>query len=179
MKAKQIGVPGATDVFAFGHTSPLDIGALRRDLGRDTALIEYTSLGSELFAFVVTAEGIEVVRNLASAEQVDGRSHSSVFRSAACVTGRARYARIWGRWPRERVTISDGSTTFCSGGSKKIRAWSKKTATPGVSSLCRTARCTTFRFTRFTTARLTASSGARFRVRRARACAGTASAAPP
>ncbi len=70
-EGETIGALGATDVFAFGHTSPLDIGALRRDLGRDTALIEYTSLGSELFAFVVTEEGIEVVRNLASAEEVD------------------------------------------------------------------------------------------------------------
>lgn len=70
-ESSQAGALGPAGLFAFGRTSPLDVGALQRDLGRDTALIEYMSLGSELLAFVVTGKGIEVVRNLATTEEVN------------------------------------------------------------------------------------------------------------
>jgi len=51
----------------------LDIAELQRKLGAQTALVEYTSLDGELLAFVVTDEGVEVVRNLCSEEEVNSR----------------------------------------------------------------------------------------------------------
>ncbi|HEX8561100.1 MAG TPA: CHAT domain-containing tetratricopeptide repeat protein [Pyrinomonadaceae bacterium] len=50
---------------ALGRAEPLDVRGLQRSLGSDTALVEYTTLGGELLAFVVTGEGVEVVRGLA------------------------------------------------------------------------------------------------------------------
>ncbi|MBA3321692.1 MAG: CHAT domain-containing protein [Pyrinomonadaceae bacterium] len=47
-----------------------DISQLQRDLGDDTALVEYTSLDGQLLAFVVTDEGVEVIRDLGTEEQV-------------------------------------------------------------------------------------------------------------
>jgi CHAT domain-containing protein len=44
----------------------LDLDQLQRDLGADTALVEYTTIDDELLAFVVTEKDIEVVRNLGS-----------------------------------------------------------------------------------------------------------------
>ncbi|HEU4597043.1 MAG TPA: CHAT domain-containing protein [Pyrinomonadaceae bacterium] len=95
---------GPAGVFAFNHTQPLDLGALRRDLGRDTALVEYTSLGEELLAFVVTDEGIEVVRNLSTVGelnealaqfrfQIDGLRYGSGAMRAhlGSLTARARH----------------------------------------------------------------------------------------
>jgi CHAT domain-containing protein/tetratricopeptide (TPR) repeat protein len=49
---------------------PLDVAQLQRDLGRDTALVEYTSLDGELLAFVLTDESVRVVRHLGSEEDV-------------------------------------------------------------------------------------------------------------
>lgn len=49
----------------------LDIAELRLKLAAQTALVEYTSLDGELLAFVVTDEGVEVVRNLCSEEEVN------------------------------------------------------------------------------------------------------------
>jgi CHAT domain-containing protein len=54
----------------LGRTEPLDVPALQKSLGRDTALVEYTSLGGELLAFVVTDERVEVVRGLADEKAV-------------------------------------------------------------------------------------------------------------
>jgi CHAT domain-containing protein len=52
------------------HVEPLDVVALQRDLGRETALVEYATLDDELLAFVVTDEGIEVKRHLGSEHAV-------------------------------------------------------------------------------------------------------------
>jgi CHAT domain-containing protein len=49
----------------------LDIAQLQRDLGVETALVEYYCLDGQILAFVVTAEGVEVVRELAPEEQVE------------------------------------------------------------------------------------------------------------
>lgn len=51
----------------------LDPAALRRDLGAETALVEYAALDGELLAFVVNQSGVEVVRRLgaeSSAEEL-------------------------------------------------------------------------------------------------------------
>ncbi|MDT7687505.1 MAG: hypothetical protein QOE46_264 [Acidobacteriota bacterium] len=55
---------------ALGRTEPLDVPALQQALGADTALVEYTSLGGELIAFVVTNDHVEVVRGLAGERAV-------------------------------------------------------------------------------------------------------------
>jgi CHAT domain-containing protein len=51
----------------------LDIALLQKDLGADAALVEYTSLDGELLAFVVTDEGVEVVRHLGSEREVEAQ----------------------------------------------------------------------------------------------------------
>ncbi len=53
------------------HAQSLDIAQLQRDLGADTALVEYFSLDGELLAFIVTDEGVRVVRQLAREDQVE------------------------------------------------------------------------------------------------------------
>ncbi|MDT7687686.1 MAG: hypothetical protein QOE46_445 [Acidobacteriota bacterium] len=58
------------DSVALGRTEPLDVAALQKSLGSDTALVEYTSLDGELLAFVVTDESVEVVRGLADERAV-------------------------------------------------------------------------------------------------------------
>jgi CHAT domain-containing protein len=50
----------------FSQVELLDIAALQRDLGADTALVEYTTIDDELLAFIVTEKSVEVVRNLGS-----------------------------------------------------------------------------------------------------------------
>jgi CHAT domain-containing protein len=55
---------------ALGQAETLDVPALQRALGPDTALVEYTSLDGELLAFVVTNERVEVVRGLSSESAV-------------------------------------------------------------------------------------------------------------
>lgn len=49
----------------------LDIARLQRELGADTALVEYFSLDGEFLAFVVTHEWTQVVRGLGRANQVE------------------------------------------------------------------------------------------------------------
>jgi len=54
----------------LGRAEPLDVPALQRALGEETALVEYTSLDGQLLAFVVTNETVEVVRGLAHEREV-------------------------------------------------------------------------------------------------------------
>jgi CHAT domain-containing protein len=49
----------------------LDLEGLRKDLGKETALVEYHSLDGEFLAFVVTNEGIQVVRHLGRETDVE------------------------------------------------------------------------------------------------------------
>jgi CHAT domain-containing protein/tetratricopeptide (TPR) repeat protein len=55
------------------HIQTLDVAELQRRLADDAALVEYTSLDGELLAFIVTSDGVEVVRNLAVEEEVNER----------------------------------------------------------------------------------------------------------
>jgi CHAT domain-containing protein len=50
----------------FPEAELLDVSLLQRDLGADCVLVEYTAVGDELAAFVVTNEQVEVVRGLGS-----------------------------------------------------------------------------------------------------------------
>lgn len=49
---------------------PPDIARLQRQLGADTALVEYFSLDGQLLAFLVTNESVEVIGNLAQESEV-------------------------------------------------------------------------------------------------------------
>jgi len=55
---------------APGDVGQLNLPALQAALGPDTVLVEYFSLGGELLAFVVNADGVAVVRGLASEAEV-------------------------------------------------------------------------------------------------------------
>lgn len=55
----------------FIQAQTLDVAELQRRLSTETAFIEYTSLDGELLAFVVTDEGVEVLRHLASEAEVN------------------------------------------------------------------------------------------------------------
>lgn len=48
----------------LAQAEAFDISKLQNDLGAETALVEYTCLDGELIAFILTNEGVEVVRNL-------------------------------------------------------------------------------------------------------------------
>lgn len=48
----------------------LDVKRLQRELGQDTALIEYTMIDDELLCFVVTDESVEAVRGMARGPEV-------------------------------------------------------------------------------------------------------------
>lgn len=61
---------GAAGLEGGANIEALDIAGLQRDLGKETALIEYTSIDGELLAFIVTNESVEVVRDLGSEAEV-------------------------------------------------------------------------------------------------------------
>ncbi len=69
---------------------PLDVEALQRELGAQTALVEYTSLDGRLLAFVVTKDGIEVVRDLGSEEEVNHALGQFRFQIGSLRYGAAR-----------------------------------------------------------------------------------------
>lgn len=69
--ARQLQQRGGDAGLAAYNVEPLDVVRLQQDLGPDTALVEYFSLDGELLAFVLSAEGIDVVRNLGREEQVE------------------------------------------------------------------------------------------------------------
>ena len=54
----------------LGRAELLDVQGLQSSLGSETALVEYTTLGGELLAFVVTGDGVEVVRGLSDEHAV-------------------------------------------------------------------------------------------------------------
>jgi CHAT domain-containing protein len=56
-----------------------DVQRLQQQLGENDALVEYTSLGDELLAFVVLRDGIHVVRNLASITEIGERLNAVRF----------------------------------------------------------------------------------------------------
>jgi CHAT domain-containing protein len=74
----------------LGQVEQLDIAQLKSDLGLETALVEYTSLEGELLAFVVTGEGVEVVRGLGSEEEVGAALNQLRFQIDSLRYGAAR-----------------------------------------------------------------------------------------
>ncbi|MEA2176595.1 MAG: hypothetical protein QOD00_4187 [Blastocatellia bacterium] len=69
---------------------PLDVAQLQRDLGKETALVEYTSLDGELLAFVLTDESVEVVRHLGCEEEVRVTLEQFRFQTDALRYGASR-----------------------------------------------------------------------------------------
>lgn len=55
---------------SHGRGESLDLALLQQQLGKDSALVEYTTIDDELLAFVVTDEAVEVVRNLSGFDTV-------------------------------------------------------------------------------------------------------------
>jgi CHAT domain-containing protein len=74
----------------LAQVEPLDVAALQRELGADTALVEYTSLDGELLAFVVTSERVEVVRGLGRETEVEAALGQLRFQLDALRYGAAR-----------------------------------------------------------------------------------------
>jgi len=66
------------DTTPIRHAAPLDISQLQQDLGAETTLVEYFSLDGILLAFVVTTEGVEVVRDLEQVEAALKRFHLQI-----------------------------------------------------------------------------------------------------
>jgi tetratricopeptide (TPR) repeat protein len=81
-----------------GEDSPnqveqIDVGRLRVDLGTETALVEYTSLDGQLLAFVVTDEGVRLVRELGREEEVSAALTQVRFQVDALRYGSERMRR--------------------------------------------------------------------------------------
>ncbi|HEV2914261.1 MAG TPA: CHAT domain-containing tetratricopeptide repeat protein [Pyrinomonadaceae bacterium] len=75
------------------HVETLDIEQLQRNLGPDTALVEYTSLDAELLAFIVTDEKIEVLRHLGGEEEAGALLEQFRFQIEALRYGAERMRR--------------------------------------------------------------------------------------
>ncbi len=71
----------------FAPIESFNLEELQRQLGRDTALVEYTTIGDELLAFVVTNERVEVLRNLAPAGKVAAEIRQVRFQIDTLRTG--------------------------------------------------------------------------------------------
>jgi CHAT domain-containing protein/tetratricopeptide (TPR) repeat protein len=74
----------------FARVAPPDLERLKRELGAETALVEYASLDGELLAFVVTGDGVEVVRSLSSEEEVSAALAGFRFQTDTLRHGSAR-----------------------------------------------------------------------------------------
>ncbi|NJM06162.1 CHAT domain-containing protein [Candidatus Gracilibacteria bacterium] len=68
----------------------LDLAQLQRALGTETALVEYYSLNDELFAFIVTADGVHLARQLASQHEIDTLTERLRFQTDALRRGIGR-----------------------------------------------------------------------------------------
>jgi CHAT domain-containing protein len=81
---------GAAGGRLLHQVESLDITQLQRDLGPDTALVEYFVLDQELLAFIVTDERVEIVRGLAREEQVEVALEQFRFQIGALRHGAVR-----------------------------------------------------------------------------------------
>jgi tetratricopeptide (TPR) repeat protein len=96
---------------ALGRTEPLDVAGLQQALGADTALVEYTSLGGELLAFIMTGDGVEVVRGLSDERAVGEALGQFRFQVGSLRYGsarmRAHLAPLEGRARRHLRSLYD------------------------------------------------------------------------
>jgi len=77
----------------FIRVEPLDLALLQRELGEDTALVEYFSLDGELLAFVVTNERVDVLRQLGSEAEAETALNQLRFQLEALRYGPARLSQ--------------------------------------------------------------------------------------
>ncbi|HEX8290844.1 MAG TPA: CHAT domain-containing tetratricopeptide repeat protein [Pyrinomonadaceae bacterium] len=95
----------------LGRAEPLDVQGLQASLGSETALVEYTSLGGELLAFVVTGEGVEVARGLSDEAAVGEALGQFRFQIGSLRYGSARMrshlGSLEGRARRHLRTLYD------------------------------------------------------------------------
>lgn len=61
------------------QSQSFNVARLREELRENDALVEYTTLGDELLAFVVTREEIQVARHLASVAEINQQLHALRF----------------------------------------------------------------------------------------------------
>lgn len=85
--ARQIRQRGGDSI---GSVAPPEPDSLARALGPGAALVEYASLDGELFAFVLTSEGMEVVRRLARETVVEEAVRQFRFQVESLRHGAAR-----------------------------------------------------------------------------------------
>jgi CHAT domain-containing protein len=78
---------------AVTSATKLDLAELQLGLGIDTVLLEYTTLGDELLAFIVSSDDIEVVRELGSEEAVTAEITQLRFQIDALRHGSAAMRR--------------------------------------------------------------------------------------
>ena len=64
---------------ASSHAQTFDVHKLQQQLNESDVLIEYTALGDELLAFVVTRDQLHVARNLASLTEIGERLNALRF----------------------------------------------------------------------------------------------------
>jgi CHAT domain-containing protein/tetratricopeptide (TPR) repeat protein len=72
------------------RVEPLDLEQLQQNLGPHTALVEYYLLDDEVLAFVVTGDGVSVVRGLATRQAVDAALDQLRFQLGALRGGSER-----------------------------------------------------------------------------------------
>lgn len=77
----------------FAQLEKLDVAALQRDLGPDTALVEYAAIDDDLLAFVVTDESVAVVRQLSGEAEATEKLRQLRFQIDALRHGSARMRR--------------------------------------------------------------------------------------
>ncbi len=81
----------SVEITAHGDT--VDVVRLQKDLGADSALVEYTTLDDELLAFVITEKSVEVFRNLGSEKAVTAELSQLRFQIDALRHGSERIRR--------------------------------------------------------------------------------------
>jgi len=75
---------------AVAAVEMLDVGQLQRDLGSDTALVEYFALDEEVLAFVVTDNTVDVVRNVGNLPKIEAAVAQFRFQIDALRHGQQR-----------------------------------------------------------------------------------------
>ena len=92
-RVRRARLAGAAGADAPADTVELDVAALRALLRSGDALVEYGVVGDELFACIVTAQGVQVQRGVASWQEVQRTLHSLRLQLDTMRHGRQRLQR--------------------------------------------------------------------------------------
>ena len=77
----------------FTQVEALDITKLKHDLGPNTALVEYTTVNDELLAFIITDEGVAVIRDLGTESEAAAQINQLRFQIDTLRHGSERIRR--------------------------------------------------------------------------------------